>query len=72
MWYYESGDSNACLAVPMPVGQLSLLTGRMFQAAFVGDLGVGLVGVGFAEVAMAVEAHGVLDEDSTPANSVGR
>lgn len=56
----------------MPVGQLSLLTGRMFQAAFVGDLGVGLVGVGFAEVAMAVEAHGVLDEDSTPANSVGR
>ena len=44
----------------------------MFQAAFVGDLGVELVGVGSAEVVMAVGAHGVLDEDSMPANSVGR
>jgi hypothetical protein len=30
------------------------------------------VGVGFVEVAMVVEAHDVLDEDSMLANSVGR
>lgn len=44
--------------------RLSLLTGQMNLAVF--------VKVGFVEIAMVVEVHGVLDEDSMPVSSVDR